>query len=144
MFSMSPVRNPQCPPSQWWWQNGSWHTSNHDRKQEFGKQLGNQIWRTIKMSKMTHVLHVFCQEPSMSSKSLMMTGVSWHTFNHARKLKYGTNVMNYTWRTFKMSRILMSSMSPVRNPQSPPSHLRWWEDLDTILFVLEIWNLAYK
>ena len=70
--SLSPVRNPQCPSSHWWWQGGSWHTSNH-----------------------------------------------------ARKLKFCTQTL-------------------VKNRQYPPSHRWWWGVLDTLLIMLECWNLAHK
>ena len=94
MSSISLVRNPQCPPSHWWWRGVSWHTSNHTRKLKFGTQVGNHIWRTFEMSKMTHVLNISGQEPSMSSESLMMSGVSWRTSNHGRNSKFGTHI----WR----------------------------------------------
>ena len=59
----------QVPPSM---RGGSWHTPNHARMLKIGTQVGNPMSRTIMRSRMTHVLHVFDQEPSMSSKSLMM------------------------------------------------------------------------
>ena len=53
-------------------------------------------------------------------------GGSWHTSNLARKLNFGTHVRNHIWWTFKCQEWLVSSMSPVRNPQSPPRHW-WWQ-----------------
>ena len=48
-------------------------------------------------------------------------GVSWHTSNHAREQKFGTQVKNHiSWR-FMTSRMTISSKSPVRNHQRPPS-----------------------
>ena len=92
--SLSPVRNPQCPPSHLWLFGGSWHFSNHARKLKFGPQIENHIWRTFTMLRMTHILHVSSQEPSMSSKSLKMTGVSWNIYNHYTDLKLSTHVYN--------------------------------------------------
>ena len=43
MSSMSPVRNPQCPSSHWWWRCGSWHTSNYARKFTFRQQVKHHI-----------------------------------------------------------------------------------------------------
>ena len=103
MSSMSWVRNNQCPPSHWWWWGGSWYTSNHARKLKFGTQIEKHIWRTFIMSKKTHVLHVSWQEPSKSSKSLMMTGGSWHTSNHARDSNFCTHVWRHLW-----SKIILS------------------------------------
>ena len=60
--------------SHWWWQDSSWHTSIHTRMLKSGIQVMNQISRTIMRSIMTHVIHVSGQEPSISSKSLKMTG----------------------------------------------------------------------
>ena len=84
---------------------GSWHTSNHDRMLKFGTQVEIPMSRTITKSRMTHVLHVSGQEPSMSSKYLMMMGGSWHTFNHARMLKFGTQVEIPMSRTIPKSRM---------------------------------------
>ena len=78
MSSMLPVRNPQCPPSQWWWWVGSWHTSNLARKLKFGTHVRIHTLRTFKMPRMNRVIHVSSEEPSKSSKSLKMTGGSWH------------------------------------------------------------------
>ena len=105
MSSMSLVKNLQCPPSHWWWGSGSCNTSNHARKLKFGTQVGNHLWRTFKMSKITCVLHVSWQEPSKSPKTLMMTRRFLKPFIHARNLKFGTKVRNHIWRTFKMSRM---------------------------------------
>ena len=69
--TMSPVRNHNYPPSCWWLHGGSWHTSNHARKNKFGTPIS----KTIIRSWMTHVLHVFGQEPSVSSKSYIRRGV---------------------------------------------------------------------
>ena len=77
--SMSPVRNPQYPPSHWWWQGSSWHISNNARMLKFGTQVVNPMSRTIIRSKLTHVLHVSGQEPSMSSKSLK---IIWWFLTH--------------------------------------------------------------
>ena len=68
-------------------------------------------------------LQVSCQEPFMSSKYPHQGRGSWHTFNHARLLTFGTQVGNTISRTIKMSR---RAMSLVRNPQCPVSHWGWW------------------
>ena len=47
---------------------------------------------TIIGSKMTHILHVSCQDPP---KLLMMMRGSWHTFNHASDSKSGTHVLSH-------------------------------------------------
>ena len=47
---------------------------NHTKMQKFDTQVGNQMSRTIMRLVMTQVLHFSSQEPSMSSKSLMMGG----------------------------------------------------------------------
>ena len=55
--------------------------------------------------------------PSMTSRM----GGSWHTYIHARELKFGTQVKNYiSWQSM-MSRMTPSSKYPVRNLQCPPS-----------------------
>ena len=46
----------------------------HGSVQNAGTHVENPMSRTIIRLKMTHVLHVSGQEPSMSSKSLMMMG----------------------------------------------------------------------
>ena len=61
----------QVPPLR---TDGSWHISNHAGMLKFGTQVGNPMSRTIIRSKTTNVLHVSGQEPSMSSKSLIMRG----------------------------------------------------------------------
>ena len=64
--------------------------------------------RTIMRSGLTYDLHVSSQEPpSMSSKSLMMMGSSLHSFNHARMLKFGTQVRNPMSRTIMRSRMIL-------------------------------------
>ena len=116
-------QDPQYPPSHWRWQDGSWHTSNHARIQKIGTQVGNQISRTIMRPIRIHVLHVSFQETSMFFKSLMMGGVldtllimleSWN-FALMLDIIYQEHLKCQGW--------LMPSMSPVRNPQSPPNHL---------------------
>ena len=70
---------------------------------------------------------------------------SWHTSNHARELKVGTQVKKHiSWQSI-MSRMTPTSKFPVRNHQHPPSID--FEDrgfLDTLLFILESWNFAHK
>ena len=99
----------------------SWHTSNHAKMLKFGIQVRYPVSRTVMRSGMTHIFHVSSQEHSMSSKSLMMTGGSWHTYNHARKLKFGTHVRNHLRRMFKMSRMTrvlhVSNQEPFKVPQ---------------------------
>ena len=61
------------------------------------------------------------QEPSASSLYDFEDGGSWHTFIHARELKFGTQVKNHiSWQSM-MSTMTPSSKYQVRNPQHPPS-----------------------
>ena len=97
------------------------------------------------MLRKTCVLRVSCQEPSKSTKSPMLMVGSLHTFNWARKFKFGRNVWNHILSTFEMSRMTMSSMSPARNPQRPPSTPYQGQGvLETLLIILECWNLALR
>ena len=52
-----------------------------------------------------HVLHISGQESSMSSMSLMMMGWFLYISNHARNMKFGTQVLNHIYITFEMSRM---------------------------------------
>ena len=79
--------------------------------------------------------------PSMTSR----TGGSWHTSIHARELKFGTQVKNHISWWSMMSTMTQSSKYPVRNPQCPPSIDFKDEGVrDTLLTMLESWNLAHK
>ena len=126
MSSISSVRNPQYPPSQWWWKEGSWCTPYHARMLELGTQARNLKSGTSLRSRMTHVLHISDQEPSTSSKSLLMTGGSWHTSYHTKILKFGVQVGNQISSTIMRSRMTHLLHVSERNPQCPPSHWWWW------------------
>ena len=119
--SKTPVRNLKRPPSMTWRTEGSWHTSNQAKELKFGTQVNNHIlWWSI-MSRMTPSTKTPVRDnqspPSMTSRM----GGSWFTPNHARELKFGTQV-NYhiSWWSV-MSRMTPSSKTPVRNHQCPPS-----------------------
>ena len=46
---------------------------------------------------------------------------SWYTSIHARELKFGTQVKNHISWWFMIPRMTLSSKTPVRNHQHPPS-----------------------
>ena len=73
--------------------------------QNFGEKVEYPMSRKIMRSRMINGLHVSSQEPSMPSKSLMMTGVFLHTSNHARMLKFGTHIRNPMSRIITRSRM---------------------------------------
>ena len=76
-------------------------------------------WGSPKM--IQHILQVSSQEPSGSPKYDFEDGGSSGTSNHARKLKFDTQVKNnISWRSM-MSRMTQSFKSPVRTHQCPPS-----------------------
>ena len=122
LSSKSTVRNPQCPPMT----GDSWHTSNHARMLKFGTKDWNPMSRTIMRSRMNHVLHVSAQEPSMSSMSLMIMGDLWHTSNHARMLKFGTEARNPMSRTNRRSRMTQVINLSDQEPSMSSCHLWWW------------------
>ena len=140
---MSSARNPQCPPSHWWWWGESWHTYNHARRLKFGTQAGNPMSRTIMRSGMTHVLHVFYQEPWMSSNSLMMMG--WFlTHPIIIESRYKAEIWHKCLDShLKCQGWLTSFMSPVRNPQSSQVADDNGRFLNTLLIMLETQNLAH-
>ena len=80
MSSMSPFRNPQSHSSHWWWWVGAWHTSNHARKLKFESHVGNHIWRTFKMSRMTHVLHDYIQDLRRTTHTFLDVPIPWRNF----------------------------------------------------------------
>ena len=51
--------------------------------------------------------------------TLRMEG-SWHTCNHARELKFATQVKNHILWWYMISRMTSSSKYPFKNHQSPP------------------------
>ena len=55
--------------------------------------------------------------PSMTWR----TGGSWHTSNHARVMKFGTQLKNHIKWWSMMSSMAQPSKTPVRNLQHPPS-----------------------
>ena len=67
LSSMSPVRNPQCPPSTPLLDPPSWHTSNWDISTKLSGYLpyGKKVIQEIRNDP---VIHVSNQEASMSSK----------------------------------------------------------------------------
>ena len=74
-----------------------------------------------KMSRMTpsskYPVRNHPRPPSMTSRM----GGSWHTYIHARELKFGTQVKNYiSWQSM-ISRRTPTSKNPVRNLQRPSS-----------------------
>ena len=91
-----------------------------------------ESWNLANNSRITYHDGPWCQgwlhPPSIQSGTTNVlqvwtwrTGGSWHTSNHARELKFGTQVKNHiSWRS-KMSRMTPSSKYPVRNHQRPPS-----------------------
>ena len=115
--SKSPVRNHQHPPSMTSRTGGSWHTSIHARELKFGTQVKNHISWWSMMSRITSSfkipVRILQLPPSMTSR----TGGSWHTSNHARELKFGTQVKTHTLWWSMMSRKTPSSKTPVRNLQ---------------------------
>ena len=142
---MSLGKKPQCHPSNWWWPDSSWHLSDIARRLKFGTNVANHISRTIMRSMMTHVLHVSCQEPSISPKSLNMMLGSWHTSNHARRLKFGTQIGNQISRTIMRS--MMTHVLHVSGQEpsiSSMSLMMIGVVLDTLLIILECWHLAHR
>ena len=123
LSSMSPVRNPQPPlstplinPSP------SWHTSNWDINTKFSGHLPLGKKNIIHDVRNDQVLHVSGQEPSMSSKyppscpplpDTLPINISIHFFQGI--------FLGMKKTLFKTSGMTLSSMSPVRNPQCPPS-----------------------
>ena len=91
-----------------------------------------ESWNLAHKSRITYHDNPLCQElphpPSIQSGTLNVlhvwtsrTGGSWHTYIHARELKFGTQVMNHiSWQSM-MSRMNPSSKYPFRNHQPPPS-----------------------
>ena len=100
---------------------GSWHNSNHARELKFCTQVQIYISLWSMMSWMTpsskSPVRNHQHHPNMTSR----TGGSWLASNHARELKFGTQVENCITWWFMMSRMTPSSKSPVRNHQHPPS-----------------------
>ena len=80
----------------------------------YQKQLWGQGWS---MSSMSLVRNHQCP-PS----HWWWQGPSWHTFTHARKLKFGSQVSNHIWRTFEMSKmtdvLIVSSQKPSKSSKS--------------------------
>ncbi len=68
---------------------------------------------------------------------ILRNGGSWQCSNHARELKFSTQVKNHISWCSMMSRITPSSKTPVRNHRHLPS-------IDTLLIMLGSWNLAHK
>ena len=100
---------------------GSWGTFKHDRELEFGTQVKNHIPRRSILSMMTPSSNTPVRNlqhpPSMTSRM----GGTWGTSKHARELKCGTQVKNCISRQSILSMMTLSSNTPVRNLQHPPS-----------------------
>ena len=91
-----------------------------------------ESWKLAHNSIITYHDDPWCQgwlhPPSIQSGTInnlqvwtSRTGGSWHTSNHARELKFGTQVKNYISWPSMMSRMAPSSKYSVRNHQRPPS-----------------------
>ena len=121
LSSMSPVRNPQRPPSTPLLDPPpSWHTSNWDINMKFsgylpwGKKHHSwcQEWPSPKCLR-SGTLNVL-QVPSF------LTPPSWHTSNKDINTKFSGYLPRGKKTSFMMSGMTKSAMSLVRNPQHPP------------------------
>ena len=115
------IRNLQCPPSILFRDAGSWHTSNYATELKFGKQVKNHIWWQSMTSMMTPSSKYLVRNHKCPLRIDFKDGGSWHTSNHARELKVGTQVINHIWWQSMKSWMTPSSKYPVRNHQHIPS-----------------------
>ena len=139
--SKSPVRNVQRSPSMTSRTGGSWHTSIHARQLKFGTHVNNYISWLSMMSGMTpsskYPVRNHEHPPSITSR----TGGSWH--------------MLESWDLTHKSIITYHDDPLCQKIPHPPSILsgtiqvfqvwfQWRLDLDTLLFMIESWNLAHN
>ena len=110
--SKSPVRNFQRPPSMTLRMRGSWNTSIHTRYLKFCTWVKIHIsWWSI-MSTITpsskYPVRNLQSPPSMTSRMRC----SWGTSNHARELKFGTQVkIVMSWQPLISRRCLEGLMA---------------------------------
>jgi len=96
------------------------------------------------MSRMTHSSKTPVRNLQHPPSMVFKDAGSWHTSNHARELKFGTQVKNHIWWQSIASKMTPSSKYPVRNHQCPPSMDLIDGVFYTLLIKLESWNLANK
>ena len=77
------------------------------------------------MSRMTHSSKTPVRNLQHPPSMVFKDAGSWHTSNHARELKFGTQVKNHIWWQSIASNMTPSSKTPVRNLQHPPSMTLW-------------------
>ena len=139
--SNNPFRNLQRPPSMTLMTAGSWHTSNHAR--------GAEIWHTSKKSrrKMIYWSMMSRKTPSLKTPVRNLhrptsitsrTRGSWLTFNHAKELKFSTQTKNDIKWWFMIPRLQSGTFNILQ------VWLQGWRVADTLLIMLEIWNLAQR
>ena len=118
--SKYPVRNLQHPPSMISRKGGSWHIYIHARELKFGTQDIHRISWWSMMSRRTPTSKYPVRNHQRPPSTTLRTGGYWHTFIHAKELKFGTQVKSHISWWSMMSRMTLSSKYLVRNHQHPP------------------------
>ena len=100
---------------------GSWHTFYHARKLKSGTQVKNHISWWYMISKMTPSSKTPVRNHQRPPGMTLRTEGFWSSSIHARKLKFGKQLKNHISWCSMMSRMTLSTKTPVRNHQRPPS-----------------------